>query len=185
MTDLESLLHEDLKKVLLLYGVNILTDDSGSFFTEHNYFEDEDGSVRWKYPVEQWAKKDCAFCKHGYVNSEGEITCSIIGYKSKNLVCLCEAEEPIEELNIIGSKEEMIQFIASVQSMFRDNEYYADFFGVQFRQDEETGEYIDDLESVNMREYLKQVPIYDIPKEYPCVIYFDPYNLKKLKWIKL
>lgn len=98
----------------------------------------------------------------------------------------CDAYLPLHPLNIINSKEEMIDFIEKVQNFFSCPEDYEFYFGFERKWDEETG---DILEST--REYYNRGGEFKgIPDKFPCVIYFGIVdyeagkpNDERLDWI--
>ena len=98
----------------------------------------------------------------------------------------CDAYSPIGALNIIRSKDEMINFVEKTENFFSCPEDYEIYFGFERNCDEETGKI---MESV--REYYNRGGEFtNIPNKYPCVVYFpygdisnDSYNQTELQWI--
>lgn len=97
-------------------------------------------------------------------------------------VANCDAYNPIEYLNIIHDKNEMINFIEMVQQYFGNPEYCEKYFGFSPNVDDDTGEVLETI-----REYYERGGEFNnIPDKYPCVIYFPMENVnihEKLKWI--
>ena len=55
----------------------------------------------------------------------------------------CDAYSPIYPLNIIKSKNQMVDFIEKTKSFFECPEKYESYFGFERRWDEETGEILE------------------------------------------
>ena len=99
-----------------------------------------------------------------------------------NSVANCDAYDPIECLNIIHDRNEMIDFIEMVQKYFDCSESLEEYFGFAPNVDYDTGKTLETI-----REYYERGGEFtNIPDKYPCVIYFPIYNIdirKKLEWI--
>ena len=99
-----------------------------------------------------------------------------------NSVANCDAYDPIECLNIIHDRNEMIDFIEMVQKYFDCSESLEEYFGFAPNVDDDTGKFLETI-----REYYERGGEFtNIPDKYPCVIYFPIYNIdirKKLEWI--
>ena len=97
-------------------------------------------------------------------------------------VANCDAYDPIEYLNIICDKSEMINFIEMIQQYFGCIEYCEKYFGFSLNVDDDTGKILETI-----REYYERGGEFaNIPDKYPCVIYFPIDNInvhEKLKWI--
>lgn len=98
----------------------------------------------------------------------------------------CDAYTPISALNIISSKDEMVNFIEKAENFFDCPENYENYFGFNRNWDEETGEILE-----TTREYYNRGGMFkNIPDKYPSVIYFpygdisnDSYRATDFKWI--
>ncbi|WP_368221621.1 hypothetical protein [Blautia wexlerae] len=97
-------------------------------------------------------------------------------------VANCDAYDPIEYLNIIRDKSEMINFIEMVQQCFGCPEYCEKYFGFSPNVDDDTGKVLE-----TVKEYYERGGEFaNIPDKYPCVIYFPIDNInihEKLEWI--
>ena len=102
-----------------------------------------------------------------------------------NTINKCDAYEPIQELTIIKSKEEMVQFIEKTENFFGCPEDYENYYGFERIWDEEGDGSI--LETT--KEYYDRGGDFaNIPDKFPCVIYFgiiddDCVRSDLLKWI--
>jgi len=168
---------------------------NGEYCLQTPYEEDENGNI--KKTIEHSSNlnknvfsKDCGRCVHNFCNN-----CLIRTMLEKlpehhYIPCSwnanCDAYSPIYPLNIIKSKNEMIDFIEKAQNFFGCPEDYENYFGFERRWNEETG---DVLESV--KEYYERDGRFEnIPDKYPCVIYFGVVDFdgmrgrdEKLDWI--
>ena len=163
------------------------------------YKEDENGNVvktpeHEANPNKNALSKNCGRCIHYiYLGSTSECTirtalenCPANSFIPSGWVANCDAYEPVFALNIIKSKNEMIDFIEKVQNLFGCPEDYESYFGFERKWDEETG---DILESV--KEYYERGGEFkNIPDKYPCVIYFGVADFdgnrgcdEKMDWI--
>ena len=171
----------------------VKTDDG--YCLQKAYDEDENGKMiqteEYKNnPNKNYFSKECYRCLY----SDGE-DCSLRTqlenlpehhYIPCHFTANCDAYSPVYPLNIIKSKEEMIEFIEKSENFFSCPEDYESYFGFERRWNEETGEILE-----STREYYNRDGEFkDIPDKYPCVIYFGIVdyeagkpNDEKLDWI--
>lgn len=159
------------------------------------YEEDENGNIRQtneskSNKSQNQFSKNCYRCT--YSNNESCLFRSNLEGCSENefIPCHwtgnCDAYSPIYPLNIIKSKNEIIDFIEKVQYFFESPEKYESYFGFERKWDEGTGEILE-----STREYYDRGGKFDnIPDKFPCVIYFgivdfdgNRINDEKLDWI--
>lgn len=141
-------------------------------------------------PTQNERIKNCSLCIHNSGDNCVIRTCleklppnHFIPYWWNNK---CDAYEPLQELTVINSIEEMINFVEKSENFFGSPEEYEEYYGFQRNWNEETGEI---LESV--REYYNRGGRFtELPEQYPCVVYFsycDTDNMSHeqdgLKWI--
>lgn len=173
---------------------------NGEYCLQTPYKEDENGNIvktpeHESNPNKNALSKSCARCIHFiYCGSFGN--CTIRTSLEKNIpehsfipsnwVANCDAYEPVFALNIIKSKNEMVDFIERVQNFFDCPEDYESYFGFERNWDEETG---DILESVK-EYYERDGEFKNIPDRYPCVVYFGVADFdgnrgrnEKMDWI--
>lgn len=171
----------------------VKTDDG--YCLQRVYYEDKSGKIQnteedINNPNKNQFSKNCYNCFH----SNGK-NC-LIRAKLENLsenhlipchwVANCDAYSPVFPLNIIKSKEEMVQFIEKTEHFFDCPESYEAYFGFERNWNEETGEILETI-----REYCDRGGEFDcIPDKFPCVIYFgvvdfdgERLNDEKLDWI--
>lgn len=92
-------------------------------------------------------------------------------------VLKCDAYKKIEDLNIIKTYEDMVDFICDTENIFDSIEEYESYYGFSRKFDEETGEVLE-----STRDYVNNGGKFNkIPNKYPVVIYFS--CREKLKWI--
>lgn len=129
-------------------------------------------------------EKDCTLCIHCmgyYCNILDELfTMPENCHKRITMVNNCDAYYPLDHLNIIKSKDEMIKFIELTENFFSSEEDYEEYYGFARRFDEETGKIIETVREY----YLRGGNFENIPNKFPCVIYFD-YGKGKLQWKNL
>lgn len=107
-------------------------------------------------------------------------------YVDKSFQNKCDAYTPIGSLNIISSKDEMIDFIEKVEHFFNSSEEYEWYFEFSRNYDEESDTYLE-----TVREYYERGGVFkNIPDKYPVVIYFpygdvsnDDYKYTDFQWI--
>ena len=163
-------------------------DDGYKLINE--YTEDENGNIRWTPNEVVNRQKDCRRClyssnKDCLLRTKLE-NCPQNSYIPCHWTGGCDAYSPLLPLNIIKSKDDMINFIENVQNFFECVEDYETYFGFERKWNEETG---DILETV--REYYNRGGNFnDIPDKYPCVVYFGVVDYdggrmydEKLDWI--
>lgn len=171
----------------------VKTDDG--YCLQKVYCEDESGKIQnteedVNNPNKNQFSKNCYMCFHS--SSEN----CLIRAKLENLpknhytpchwVANCDAYSPVLPLNIIKSKEEMVQFIEKTEHFFDCPESYEAYFGFERKWNEETGEILETI-----REYYDRGGEFkNIPDKFPCVIYFgvvdfdgERLNDEKLDWI--
>ena len=161
------------------------------------YYETKDGHIEeMKESIDNPNKndmtKDCSICIYND-NGNCKIRTKLENLPRNHFIpvywnCKCDAYTPIQELTIIHSIDEMINFIENTANFFSCPEDYENYYGFQRNWDEETG---DILETV--REYYNRGGEFtEIPNKYPCVVYFasadldnSGYGHYKLKWISI
>lgn len=171
---------------------DIVKNDDGSFRLAHrcisgdndSYVKFVDTGVHNYNEVEHNCYK-CKYCETGHPFNYCLLRTNLEDSSTKipvNYVANCDAYEPIEYLNIIHDKREMINFIEMVQQYFDCPEYCEEYFGFSPNADDDTGEVLETI-----REYYEHGGEFaNIPDKYPCVIYFpiDDIDIyKKLEWI--
>ena len=181
---------------LLKQYKDIVKNDDGSFRLAHrcipgdndSYVKFIDTGVHNHNELEHECY--CYKCKHCELNHPFNI-CSMrtnLENIQSNItfpthyVANCDAYDPIEYLNIIRDKSEMVNFIEMVQQYFGCPEYCEKYFGFNPNVDDNTGKILETI-----REYYERGGEFaNIPDKYPCVIYFPIDNInmyEKLKWI--
>ena len=171
----------------------VKTDDG--YCLQKVYDEDENGKMIQteedkSNPNKNQFSKNCYRCLH----SKNE-DC-LLRTKLENLpknhvipchwIANCDAYSPLLPLNIINSKEDMVQFIEKAENFFSCPEDYESYFGFEREWDEETGNILE-----TTREYYNRGGEFkDIPDKFPCVIYFGIVDYdggrmydEKLDWI--
>lgn len=171
----------------------VKTDDG--YCLQKVYDEDENGKMIQteedkNNPNKNYFSKNCYRCLHS-----SDENC-LLRAKLENLpenhiipchwTANCDAYSPVYPLNIIRSKNEMIQFVEKVKNLFECPEDYENYFGFERKWDEETGEILETI-----REYYDRGSCFrNIPDKFPCVIYFgvvdfdgERMNDDKLDWI--
>lgn len=185
---------DDNKDFLINTLRSIVKTDEG-YCLQKVYCENENGKLKSTKenednPNKNQFSKNCYRCIHSS-NEHCLLRAKLENLPKNSFIpchwtANCDAYSPIYPLNIIKSKEEMIQFIESVENLFDCPEDYEDYFGFECRWDERTG---DILEST--REYCNRGGKFEnIPNKFPCVIYFGIVdfegqmpNDKRLNWI--
>lgn len=178
---------------LLKQYKDIVKNDDGSFRLTHRCIPgDNDSYVKFVdtgVHNHNEFKHGCYKCKHCELSHPFNI-CSMrtnLENIQSNItfpthyVANCDAYDPIEYLNIIRDKSEMIDFIEMIQQYFGCPEYCERYFGFSPNVDD-TGKILETI-----REYYERGgEFFNIPDKYPCVIYFPIDNInihEKLKWI--
>lgn len=181
---------------LLKQYKDIVKNDDGSFRLVHRCIPgDNDSYVKFVYTGrhnynELEHNGYCYKCKYCELNHPFNI-CSIrtnLENIQSNIifpthyVANCDAYDPIEYLNIIHDRSEMINFIEMIQQYFGCPEYCEKYFGFTPNVNDSTGEILE-----TVKEYYERGGEFsNIPDKYPCVIYFQIDNInihEKLKWI--
>ena len=137
-----------------------------------------------------FTKHNCAICIHHDIHDSCSIRNQLENLPQNhfifsNSVNKCDAYEPIQELTIIKSKEEMVQFIEKTENFFGCPEDYESYYGFERIWDEEGDGSV--LETT--KEYYDRGGDFaNIPDKFPCVIYFgiiddDCARSDHLKWI--
>ena len=170
---------EDSNKLFLLDYYKSIVKVNDGYVLERVFEEDEHGNLlRTKEDIanktQNQFSKNCYRCLHVYGQNcllrtklEG---CEEHHYIPFNRVAKCDAFSPVFPLNIIYTKEEMVNFISKVNCFFDSKEDYEWYFGFERKWDEDTG---DILETV--QEYYNRGGCFTkIPEKFPCVIYFGP-----------
>ena len=173
---------------------DIVRNDDGSFRLAHrcihgdndSYVKFVDTGVHDRNEFEHNCYK-CKYCELNHPFNICSIRTNLENIQSNikiptHYVANCDAYNPIECLNIIHDKREMINFIEMVQQYLGCFEDCEKYFGYSPNVDDVTGEV---LETV-IEYYERGGEFNNIPDKYPCVIYFpiDDINiLKKLEWI--
>lgn len=98
----------------------------------------------------------------------------------------CDAYSPMFPLNVIKSKNEMLDFIEKTKNFFEYLEDYECYFGFKRKWDEESGKCLETVKEY----YSRGGKFNNIPDKFPCVIYFgivdfdgERMNDEKLDWI--
>lgn len=179
---------------LLKQYKDIIRNDDGSFRLDHrcipgtnnSYVKFVDTGVHSHNELEHecYCYK-CKYCELNYPFDFCLLRTTLENSSIKvptHYVANCDAYDPIEYLNIIRDKKEMINFIEMVQQYFGNPEYCEKYFGFSPNIDDDTGEVLETI-----REYYDRGGEFlNIPDKYPCVIYFpiDDIDIhKKLEWI--
>ena len=151
------------------------------------YDEDETGKMIQteedkNNPNKNYFSKNCYRCLHSALDEVCLLrtkleNCPKHHYIPCYFVANCDAYSPMFPLNIIKSKEEMIEFIEKVENFFDCPENYDYYFGLDRKWDEETGEILE-----TVREYYDRGGKFEkIPDKFPCVIYFGLLDFQVLK----
>lgn len=175
---------------------DIVRNDDGSFRLAHRCIPyDNNSYVRFvdtgvhnhnEFEHEYYCYR-CKYCKLNHPFNICSMRTNLENIRSNitfptHYVANCEAYDPIEYLNIIRNKSEMITFIEMIQQYFGSPDYCEKYFGFTPKVNEDTGEILETI-----REYYERGGEFiNIPDKYPCVIYFQFDNVDsydKLKWI--
>lgn len=188
-TNVDDFLKKDFENYLSV-AKNIVKDNDGNYVLEKYRF---DCSNMYKY----YGEHECDICSHGTCPGE-KSTCEILdrllgtenGHTLTTIVAKCEAYDEIKKLNIISSFESLVTFMKRTENLFGAGTCFEHYYGFKKERewDCETG---DILETTD--EYVSKYGIdgftNKIPKDYPCVIYFDYDDLyrhaSRLDWISL
>ncbi len=173
---------------------NIVKKD-GDYYLQKVYEEDENGNTmrinesKSNKNKNQFSK-NCYRCT--YSNNENcSLRSKLEGCSENNFIPChwtgnCDAYSPIYPLNIIKSKNQMVDFIEKTKSFFECPEKYESYFGFERRWDEETGEILETTKEY----YDRGGKFNNIPDKFPCVIYFGVVDFdgermsnEKLDWI--
>lgn len=179
---------------LLKQYKDIVKNDDGSFRLAHRCIPgDNDSYVKFVYTGrhnynELEHNGYCYKCKYCELNHPFNYCLLRTTLENSSIkvpthyVANCDAYYPIEYLNIICDKKEMINFIEMVQKYFDCPESLEEYFGFTPNVNDDTGEVLETI-----REYYERGGKFtNIPDKYPCVIYFpiDDIDIhKKLEWI--
>lgn len=185
---------DDNRKFFINTLRNIVKTDDG-FCLQQVYYENENGQLletqeNTNNPNKNHFSKNCYKCTYS-CNEHCSLRAKLENLPKNSFiphywVANCDAYSPVMPLNIIKSKEEMIQFIEKTECFFDCPENYESYFGFERKWNENTG---DILETV--REYYNRGGEFNyIPDKFPCVIYFgivdfngERCNNEKLDWI--
>ena len=162
----------------------VKTDDG--YCLQKVYDEDENGKMilteeSEKNPNKNQFSKNCYRCLHSS-NEDCLLRTKLENLPENHVIpchwiANCDAYSPAFPLNIIKSKEEMIEFIEKVENFFDCPENYDYYFGLDRKWDEETGEILE-----TVREYYDRGGKFEkIPDKFPCVIYFGLLDFEVLK----
>lgn len=185
----------DDNKDFYINTLRSIVKTNDGYCLQNVYYETNNGELKptkedEENPNKNQFSKNCYRCIH---SSNGH--CSLRtklenlpknSFVPCNWIANCDAYSPIFPLNIIKSKEEMIQFIENVENFFDCPEDYEMYFGFERKWDEETGNILE-----STREYYNRGGEFEnIPDKFPCVIYFGVVdfdggrnNDEKLDWI--
>ena len=177
---------------LLKQYKDIVKNDDGSFRLAHRCIPGTNNSyvkfVDTGVHNHNELKHNCYRCKHCNLSHPFDYCLLRTSLENSSIkipvhyVANCDAYDPIEYLNIIRNKSEMIDFIEMVQQYFGCPEYCEKHFGFSRNVDDDTGKFLETI-----REYYERGGEFtNIPDKYPCVIYFPLDNInvhEKLKWI--
>lgn len=187
---------KDSNKLFLLDYYKSIVKVNDGYVLERVFEEDEHGNLlRTKEDIanktQNQFSKNCYRCLHVYGENcllrtklEG---CEEHHYIPFTRVANCDAYSPVFPLNIIHTKEEMINFISKVNCFFDSKEDYEWYFGFERKWDEDTGDILETVQEY----YNRGGEFKNIPDKYPCVIYFGlmdfdcirSKNEDKLQWI--
>lgn len=170
---------------------DVIKNDDGSFRLAHRCIPCDDNYIKFVdtgvHNLNEF-NHDCYRCKHCEISHPFDFCLLRTSLEDSSIkiptyyIANCDAYNPIEYLNIIHDKREMINFIEMVQRYFDCPEYCEEYFGFSPNVDNNTGEILETI-----REYYERGGEFsNIPDKYPCVIYFpiDDIDIyKKLKWI--
>lgn len=178
---------EDTKKDFFINSLRNIVEVNGEYGLEKVCEEDECGGLQetkdnLKNCHFNESSKNCDLCIH---HCDG---CCLIRSKLNNLpenchalittVNKCDAYNPVLPLNIIKTRDDMIDFIVKTYVFFDSVEDYENYYGFERSWNETTG---DLLETVG--EYYERGGEFEnIPDKYPCVIHFSLEN-EKMDWI--
>lgn len=171
------------KELLSLH--NIVKDGDG-YKLQNNYYKDGDRIIP-VVPFEHRDHHNCGICSH--FRSMGAYGCCDIYDKLLNLpeqhvvwcssVVNCAAYNQVNQMNIIKSLDEMIEFVAITENFFDTQENYEEYYGFHRNWNENTGEILE-----TVKEYYNRGGTFtNAPTKYPCVIRFDWNCEDDLEWI--
>lgn len=174
---------------------DIIKNDDGTFRLAHRCIAgDNDKPVHFVdtgVHNHNELKHNCYRCKHCNLNHPFDYCLLRTSLENSSIkipvhyVANCDAYDPIECLNVIRNKNEMVSFIEMVQKYFDCPEYCESYFGFKLKVDEYTGEVIETIGEY----YERGGEFINIPDRYPCVIYFPKVDLdviaqeSNIKWI--
>ena len=173
---------------------NIIKTDNG-YSLQKVYEEDENRNIRQTSESETNPNKNqfskycyrCTYSDNGSCLLRTKLEkCPENSYIPCHWTGNCDAYSPVFPLNIIKSENEMIEFIEKTENFFNCPEEYEDYFGIERKWNEETGEILE-----TTREYYDRGGRFvNIPDKFPCVIYFGVVDFdsgrmrdEKLDWI--
>ena len=151
---------------------DIVKNDDGSFRLAHRCIPDDDNYIKFVdtgvHNLNEF-NHDCYRCKHCEISHPFDFCLlrtsledSVIKIPT-HYIANCDAYEPIEYLNIIREKSEMINFIEMVQKYFDCPEYCEEYFGFSPNVDNNTGEILETIKEY----YERGGEFHNIPDKYP------------------
>lgn len=188
-TNADDFFKKDFERYLSV-AKNIVKDNDGNYVLEQYRFDSSD-------MYEHYSNHECNVCSHATCLGE-KTTCEILdkllGNKDVHtlttIVVKCEAYDEIKKLNIISSFESLVAFMKRTENLFGCGTYFEHYYGFKKERewDYETGDVLETTDEY-VSKYGMDGFTDKIPKDYPCVIYFDYDDLFKyasgLDWISL
>ena len=186
---------DDPNRDYFLHRCKNIVKTKDGYTLQTPYYEVDDNHIEEteenkNNPTQNERIKNCALCIHNSGNN-CMIRTHLENLPSNHFIPhwwnnKCDAYESLQELTVINSIEEMINFVEKSENFFDTPEEYEGYYGFQRNWNEETGEI---LESV--REYHNRGGKFtELPEKYPCVVYFSycdidnmSYKQDALKWI--
>lgn len=185
---------EDLNRSFFLNVFRNIVKTNDGYTLEKVYEENENGEIKEteaskKNPNYNGLTKNCYCCVYNsneYCMLRSRLEdmpndCFVFA----SSVNKCDAYNPVYPLNIMKSKEDMIEFIIKTENFFSSPEDYEDYFGFE-RSWDDNGNILETVEDY----YMRGGEFKYIPKQYPCVIYFSIVDFdivknhnNKIKWI--
>lgn len=175
-----------LRKEALEYIYNIVRNDD-EFALQHNYYMDGEKFMTVIPPMnsDRHSCQVCSrFCDMGDIKGYCDIFNILMGAKDNQIfwtgwVANCEAYDPVEQMNVIKSMDDMVAFIERTKNFFQSEENFESYYGFERQWNEETGEILE-----TVPEYYERGGRFErIPDKFPCVVHFDWNCEQPLEWI--
>lgn len=177
---------------------NIVKTDDGEFILQKVYEKNSNGEIvqteeSKNNKTKNFLTKDCTRCSYCLQSEDYKDYCMLSGrlaqkvtgdwaYRYTSWQHNCDAYDPLDNLNIIHSMDEMVSFIERTRDRFSCWENIEYYYGFSLLWNEDTGETTETIrEYYNRGGKFEYVPL---ETEYPCVIYFNE-KAEMLQWISI